>query len=223
MNAPAPLLPTSRAPTGRLPTGRPGQALAVLLLLLALALVWTAAISPLLDWHAERTETIDGRRTLARRMAQLAATLPELQRRAAQTSATPGTQSAVPVLEGATDAVAGATLQQRVQAMAAQAGAPLSSAEILPAEPVGAYRRVALRIAVRAPWPVLVQFLQAIAEAQPGMTVEDLQLHGTRGFIRDAAAALDATWTILAFRPGTAAPTAQPTVPPAAPAAASTK
>ena len=183
----------------RLPVGRAGQGLAVLLLLL-LALVWTAAAAPLLDWHADRAAALQSRRILAGRMALLAAALPELQRQAA----TAGAPVAVAVLEGGTDAVAGAELQQKVQDMAAAAGATLSSAELLPAEPAGSYRRVRLRITLRAPWPVLVALLDAVAGARPGMTVDDVQVHGTGGFIRASDAALDASWTVLAFRPGSA-------------------
>ena len=89
--------------------------------------------------------------------------------------------------------------------MAARAGATLASAELLAAEPAGAYRRVRLRITLRAPWPVLVGLLQAIASAQPGMVVDDVQVHGAGGFNRAADPVLEASWTVLAFRPGTAA------------------
>ena len=185
---------------GRLPTGRAGQALAVLLLAVVLAAAWIGVAAPLLDWHAGRADTMAARRTLARRMAQIAQTLPALQRQAA---ASPGTPAAA-VLDGSTDAVAGAALQQAVQDMAARAGAVLASVEVLPGEQAGAYRRIGLRIGLNAPWPVLVGLLRGILDAQPGMVVDDMQVHGTRAFIRDPAAALDASWVVLAFRAGTA-------------------
>lgn len=189
----------------RLPDGRAGQGLAVLLLLGVLALAWTVVAVPLLDWHAERAASLQSRRILGARMAQIAAALPALQQQAAAA----GTPVAVPLLDGASDAVAGAGLQQRVQDMAGRVGATLSSAELLPAEAAGTYRRVRLRVAVRAPWPVLVALLDAIATGQagtaPGLTVDDLQVHGTGGFIRGSDAPLDASWTVLAFRAGSAA------------------
>ncbi len=184
--------------TTALPEGRRGQALAVGLLVLLLGLAWVAAAAPLIAWHAERAEALAGRRVLARRMAQLAATLPELQRQAATVQAVGTAQAAL--LEGATDAVAGASLQQLVQDMAVQAGTTPSSIETMAAEQVGDYRRVGVRIAVSAPWPVLVRLLQAAAQATPEMLVDDLQVRGTRLLVRPADLPLDASMTIYAFR-----------------------
>lgn len=183
---------------GRLPTGLAGQVLAVGLLLLVLLVGWAAVGTPLLAWHGERADALEGRRTLERRMGQIAATLPTLQAQAAPGRA----PETVSVLAGGSDAVAGAELQQLVQGMAGQAGAVLASAEVLPAEQMGAYRRIGLRVSVNAVWPVLVGLLEGIEAARPGMAVDDLQLHGGRGFIRDKAAPLDASWVVLAFRAG---------------------
>jgi general secretion pathway protein M len=108
----------------------------------------------------------------------------------------------VPTLEGATDALAGATLQQSVQAIAAKAGASLASTEALPAEAAGAYRRIGLRISVNSPLPVLVQMLSAIGDAQPRMLVNDLHIQATRGLVPDPAAPLSASFVVAAFRAG---------------------
>ena len=185
---------------GALPEGRRGQALAVGLLLLCLGLVWIVVAAPLIALHGERAESLAGRRALAARMAQLAATLPDLRAQAATVQAVGPAQSAL--LEGATDAVAGATLQQLVLDLAVQAGATPSSTETLAAEQVGAYRRVGVRIALTAPWPVLVRLLQAAAEATPGLLVNDLQIRGSRLLVRPADVPLDALMTVSAFRAG---------------------
>lgn len=191
---------------GALPEGRRGQALAVGLLLLCLGLAWLAVAAPLLAWHAERAEALAGRGALAARMAQLAATLPELRAQAAAAESAGPAQAAL--LDGATDAVAGATLQQLTLDLAVQAGAAPSSTETLAAEQVGAYRRVGVRIALTAPWPVLVRLLRAVAEATPGLLVDDLQIRGSRLLVRPADAPLDALMTISAFRAGAAQPPA---------------
>ena len=187
---------------GRLPTGRLGQGLAVLLLLLVLGLAWTAVAAPLLDWHAERAEALQRRETLARRMAQIAADLPQLEAQAAAGARSGPAPMAL--LAGGSDAVAGAALQQRLQEMATQAGTVLSSTESLPPQQIGAVRLIAVRIAVNAPWPSLVKLLQLVDEAQPQMLVDDLQVHGSAGFIRRADAPLDAALTVMGFRAGTA-------------------
>ncbi len=65
-------------------------------------------------------------------MTALVATLPELQRQSSGEHA-----PAAALLEGASDAVAGAALQSTVQRMATTAGAELNSMEMLPAEQRG--------------------------------------------------------------------------------------
>lgn len=188
----------------RLPMGRAGQALAVLLLLVVAAAVWGAVASPLMDWHAERADLLERRATLARRMAQLAADLPRLQAQAAAGSGVE-LQRIVP-LEGGSDAVAGAALQQVLQDMAAKAGTSLSSIEALPPQQAGAYRQVGVRVAVNAPWAALVALLQEIREGSPQMLVDDLQVHGGYGIVREADAPLTASLAVTAFRVGTAGP-----------------
>jgi general secretion pathway protein M len=180
-----------------LPTGRRGQALAWALLLVVLAAIWVAAAAPLLDWHAEREETLQQRATLARRMAQVAAGLPELQRQAAAAAAGP---VAATLLDGSTDAVAGARLQQLIQDMAGRAGATLSSTETLPAEAVASYRRIGVRVALSVSWGVLVQLLLAVEQASPQMLVDDLQIHGVRRIGVAGEPPLEATFTVLGFR-----------------------
>ncbi len=189
---------------GSLPTGRPGQVLAVLLVLLVAALAWTVAAAPLLDRYAERSDALDRRETLARRMAQIAADLPRLEARAA--NAAGAGPRPVALLAGASDAVAGAALQQALQEMAAQSGTALSSTESLPPQQLGAYRLIAVRVAVNAPWPNLVEMLRRVDESKPQLLVDDLQLHGQAGYIRRSDAPLDASFTVMGFRAGTAGP-----------------
>lgn len=182
-------------PSG-LPSGRTGQALAVGLLALLLLLIWTVVASPLIEWHADRGLLLQQRRVLASRMAQLTQSLPELERQAAEvTGPIPGA-----IIEATSDAVAAATLQQAVQDMAARSGATLSSTEALPAEQVQGYRRIGLRVAMSAPWPVLVQVLRAISQATPQMLVDELQVHGGRTPVGQASPPLEISWTVMGFR-----------------------
>src|SRR4051794_5890803 len=143
-----------------LPTGRRGQLLALGLTIAVLGGLWAGVAAPLLDWYALRAEQVQARAAVARRMAELAETLPAL-RDQARLVATPGRPAQGAVLEGASDAIAAATLQGRLQEMAARAGAPLSSAEALPGEAAGAWRRIGVRVAVNAPWPAIIRLLQA--------------------------------------------------------------
>ena len=110
--------------------------------------------------------------------------------------------AAVAVLDGTSDPVAAAALSQTLQAIAARVGASLASTEVLPAEPRGAYRRIAVRATITAPYPVLAGLLRSIEEASPRLLADDLQVIGNRGVVRDAALPLQASLVVMGFRAG---------------------
>ena len=179
-----------------LPTGPRGRLLALGLTAMAAAVLWLGVIEPALAWHAERAELVERRGALVRRMEALSDTLPALRARVAV--ATSGT-AATTLLEGGSDAVVGAALQARVQDLAAGAGATLASAEGLPVEQLGGYRRIALRVTLTAPWPALVALLGALDAASPRMLVDDLQLRPAPA-MQATDRPLGATLTVLTFR-----------------------
>ena len=98
-----------------LPEGPRGRALALGLGAIVLAGLWLAAGQPLLDAYADRADELERRAALATRMADLSASLPELQREAAAQST--DTTPASATLEGASDALAGAALQSLVESI----------------------------------------------------------------------------------------------------------
>ncbi|MCQ8279326.1 type II secretion system protein GspM [Acetobacteraceae bacterium KSS8] len=185
-----------------LPTGRSGRMLAVALLVLLPLLVWSAMGAPLLGWYRDRAATLENRRAVAAHMAVLAERLPSLRRQAREAALSAGPSA---LMTGSSDAIAGAALQDRVQQMASSLGATLSSSETLAASDAGGkaaggpYRRVGVRIAVTAPFNVMVKFIAAIEQASPVMLIDDLQLHGPRIQIT-ADPPLECAMTILAFR-----------------------
>lgn len=182
-----------------LPEGPRGRAMALAVTALLLACVWLAVAQPLLDLHAEGAEDLGRRRALASRMADLADSLPELQREAE--AARSGVAPASATLEGASDSLAAAALQGLVEGMAAAAGAHLTSTEALPAEQVGAYRRISLRLTVDGAWPVLIRMLQAVERAAPRMFVDELQIHAQPAAEKLREPPLDISFVVLAFRP----------------------
>ncbi|HSZ93414.1 MAG TPA: type II secretion system protein GspM [Acetobacteraceae bacterium] len=183
---------------GALPEGLRGRLLALALTVTILAVLWAGCVQPLIDWHAARSDTLEQRRALLQRMSTLATTLPELQRQASGEHA-----PAAALLEGASDAIAGAALQSLVQHMTSMAGAELNSMEILPAEQRGTYRRIGLRVATAAQWPVLVELLRAVEQGSPRMLVDDLQLRAPPVALRAANTPISASFTIVAFRAAT--------------------
>ena len=148
--------------------------LAVGLTLAVLGLVWLGAVMPVVAWRADLADSRARSEVLAQRMAVVAATKPALQ--AADAKAAVEAPAGQVLIAGATDAVAAAMVQEQVQDMARKAGVVIGSAEALPAEPVGRYRRIGLRVAVTGGLPVLTQFLQAIGHATPRLLVDDLQV-----------------------------------------------
>lgn len=182
-----------------LPTGPRGKALAVGLVGVALGLVWLAVAAPLLAWHADRAELLAQRQALATRMEAVAATLPQLRADAEGAAASPAAQA---LLQGATDAVAGAALQGQVETMASGAGMTVSSLELLPTEAAGAFRRVGLRLSVNGSWPSLLRLLQAVDEARPRMVVDDVQVQPLASVAVAEAQGFAATFTVIAFRAG---------------------
>jgi general secretion pathway protein M len=183
-----------------LPTGHRGQAVAAGLVLLAIVIVWIGVIAPLFSLYADRADQIEALRARAAREAALIEALPMLQKQAQVLARAP----ARAVLPGNSDAIAGATLQEQVQNMAAGVNAQLTSIETLPAEQVGANRRIGVRVELSAQLAVVIELLRAIEDAQPSMLVDDIRLTATPVSPQNAQLPLDAAFTVYAFRVGTA-------------------
>lgn len=130
-------------------------------------------------------------------MIAVAATLPRVREEAQS-----GNEAPPSLLEGASDPVAGAALQSQVQAMTSRAGAALASAELLPAEAAGRYRRIALRVAVNGSWPAIVALLRAVEEATPRMLVDELQVRDAPSIAPGSGRPVAASLTVVAFRAG---------------------
>jgi general secretion pathway protein M len=184
-----------------LPNGRSGQLLALGLVVLVLGLGWAAIVRPLLDLYAARAEALTRQQVLAAQMAGWLQKRSDLEQRAR--AAVDNGPPPAAMLQGPTDAVAGANLQQLVQDIAAQAGVSLSSTETLSVEQINAYRLIELRIGLTAPWSVLVQLLQTFDQSTPAIMVDDLQLQGPRLLLANHDPPLAATMTVLALRAGT--------------------
>lgn len=176
----------------------PGRVLALALALLVLGVVWVTLAAPLIDWHADRAAALEQRGALVRRMAELAASLPNLQAQLAHPAEGGKTENAA--LPGESDAIAGADLQQRVQEMANRAGVTLSSTRTLPATSSGDYRRIGLHMSSTATGPVLIALLLAIDQAAPRMLVDDLQLRSAASVVQPVEPTLEVSFTIYAFR-----------------------
>lgn len=184
---------------GTLPTGRRGQVLAIGIGLLAIALLWLGIIDPIRSWYDDRAMLLERRQALLVRMQEVAGTLPALRTTAAekqnQGDAADGT-----MLPGASDAVAAADLQQRVQAMASAAGVNLSAVETLPATTTGKWHRVSLRISMNAPWPVLMQLMQSIETSPTRILIDDVHFHSSTLVTHPTVLPVQASMVLYGFR-----------------------
>ena len=159
-----------------MPTGRRGRLLALSLVVLALGGLYFLAVAPLVDLYRGREARLDDGRILLPHLQAAAAALPGLRAQVAELHAAARTRKVT--LDGASDAIASANLQSRIEGFAASVGATIGSTESLPAEAVDGYRRIGLRFALNGPYETLVKLLAKIEEATPPLIVDNLQVHG---------------------------------------------
>jgi hypothetical protein len=169
------------------------------LALVALGGIYLLAAAPLLDLYAERQSTLADRRMLAPRLSAAEAELPALHARVDQLRAAARTRKVT--LDGASDSIALANLQGRIEELATSAGAAIGSTESLPAEGRGAYRRIGLRLVLNGPYETMIKLLAAIETATPPLVADNLQIHGMlRRPGMPNATALDVGLDVYGFR-----------------------
>jgi general secretion pathway protein M len=175
--------------------------LALGLLLAAVAAVYFVVVAPLLGIYAERRALVEDRQMLLPRLHAAADELPVLQARVEQLRASAGTRKIT--LEGASDAIAAANLQSRIEELAASVGATIGSTESLPAEARSGYRRIGLRYVLSGSYETLVKFLAKLETATPPLVIDNLHIHGVlRRPGTPAATGLDAGLDVYAYRDG---------------------
>ena len=177
-----------------------GQLLALGLTSLPAAAIVFGVVMPLTAWYGERADALTQRAAFMQRMQVLAAAVPELQEQAKAAAASKVGKSAL--LEGASDSIASASLQERLEAILMQAGVQLKSVETLPGEEAGAYRRIRLRVSFNASWSVLLGLLKDLHLATPSLLVDELQFRAALHRINTPAGTFDVSCSILAFRSG---------------------
>src|SRR6476646_9042386 len=184
--------------TPALPTGRKGQLLALGLTILVLAVLWLGVVMPVIDWHGERADALVRKVALVQRMEALVATRAAVQEQAKAVAA--GGAGETALLEGDSESVASATLQELLQAMFMQAGVQLNSVETLPGDEAGAYRRIRLRVSFNASWPVLMALLKDFEIGRPALLIDELSVQPALHRISTAPGTFDVTCAIFGFR-----------------------
>src|SRR5262249_43645453 len=191
------------------PTRPRGRILALSLLCLALGGVYLLVGVPLMELYADRAAVLENRRVLLPRLQAAAEELPDLHARVEQLRAAAGSRKIT--LEGASDAIAAASLQSRIEELAASAGATIGSTESLPAEARGGYRRIGLRYVMSGQYETLVRFLHKLEAATPPLVIDNLHIHGVlRRPGTPAAVGLDAGLDVYGYRDGEKSVAAKP-------------
>ena len=110
------------------------------------------------------------------RLDAAGADVPALRARVAELRTAASTH--VVALEGASDAIASATLQSRIQELATSAGVEIRTAENLPAEPHGDYRRIGVHLILNTTYDNLLTLLAKLQTAMPPLAIDNLRIRG---------------------------------------------
>jgi general secretion pathway protein M len=187
-------------------SGQRGQALAVAFTVVTVALLWFGVVDPARAWFSDREALLERRQELLAHMRDLAATLPALQA-ASSSKRDAGAKAATILLAGDSDAVAAADLQERVQKMAADAGASLTAVETLPPAPAAtAWHKIALRISLNASWPVLMELLRSVEQSPMRILIDDIHFRSPVALAHPTAVPIQASLVLYGFRPASAGP-----------------
>jgi general secretion pathway protein M len=164
---------------------QPGSLLsrALALVVLAVAMVggYLLIAVPVLDAYREAGEAIEQAETLLQRQRGLAAQRPLLIARIEEEKEQ--AEASAGYLEGPSDALAAAQLQDRLKAVVEAAGGELRSTRILPGEAVEASpgtRRAALQVQMIVSTDGLAEILYRLESGQPYVLIDELSVRNQR-------------------------------------------
>jgi general secretion pathway protein M len=150
------------------------RAAALLLLAAALAAAYVWIVGPIAAAYADTAAAIADTRELLERYDRLAASRASLEAQLAAIEQKPDT--AAYYLDGATDALAAASLQARVTALVEGSGATLLSIQTLTTTEDRGLRRVAIRLQMTSAIAPLVRVLHGLETGVPLLFVDNLEV-----------------------------------------------
>ena len=157
------------------------RALAIALLAAAVASVYLLVLVPVGNAYRETADAIEQAEILLQRQRALAAQRPLLVARIEEE--TERADAIAGYLQGPSDALAAAQLQDRLKAVVEAAGGDLRSTRILPAEPVEASpgtRRAALQVQMIVTIGGLAEILYGLEAGQPYVLIDELSVRNQR-------------------------------------------
>jgi len=159
-----------------LPEGTRGKALALAIGALLLCVLYVAIVMPLRGFYDTNAQALHDRGEVMKRYERAVQDLPRLRGEAQQRRQQPGGSL---LLTGSSDAVAAADLQSTLKDLVEADGATLESAQTLPAETLGDFRRVGVRLSFSGSLELLTSVLLGVETANPVLSVGGLELHSS--------------------------------------------
>ncbi len=188
------MMPTRNSPLSRL------AALTILILVLATLGVGVGA--PLAHRYRASVQEIEGslrslevNRRVARREAVLRGTIERLEENRALDGL---------MLPAGSDGAAVAAMQNRLQSIIGDAGAQLTSTQVLPVEPGPGTRRIGLRLQFAADIDGLRRILHALESGRPAAVLDNLSVRGRTARAIGAVNPLDVRVDVYGFKPAAA-------------------
>lgn len=176
--------------------GGPSRLTAVLILILALALIHAGLLSPYLAHVGAQAERLDARADILARMRRLA------EQPAPADDAAARARLAALLLPAGSEAQAVAQLQDRLKAIALEAGVDLQGLQVLPAVETALLSRLTVRLRGSADIAAAGRFLQAVESGTPALLVDNLRLQSRVLRGPGAGALLDLQLDVAGFRLG---------------------
>lgn len=149
---------------------------ALALLAGGLALVYAIVVAPVLASYEDTRTRLHQQEELLSRYLAVAGGRDRLERRVQEVSARQSASGAF--IQGKTQALATAALQDRVRSVMQKAGGDVRSTQSLPAENVEGLTRVGLRVQMLATIREVREILRELETGRPLLFVEELELRG---------------------------------------------
>jgi general secretion pathway protein M len=184
------------------PTSR---ALALLILLAAVAIVYLGVVAPLLDDYATTQQSTEDMRAAIERYQRVGG---ELVRRRAELAARQQRQTSEGFLQGTNEALVAAQIQNRLKALVESARGELRSTQVIPGQDEGKYRRVTLRAQMALDLAGAQRVFYGIETASPLLFIDNLDMRsrlGERRRDRGEETTLDIRLDVYGYMRGTKA------------------
>lgn len=166
-------------------TRRESRLLAVAVLILVLSAAYTLVIAPVWSAYRSYDVAIETLQDQLARYTRIARTRSTLEARLAAIGDRPAAGS--DFLEGESDAITAAGLQQKVSDIIARAGARLLVAQVLDPDTEQGLRRIGLAVQFEGDSNALRQVLYALEGGQPVLFINALEVREARAFGRRRA------------------------------------